>query len=92
MFLVRQMLASPQQFNAESGGNSIVTEEVLMAQKGEGTADRRTFLKMASVGTLATGAAAVTGGAAQANEEMEVQGSGYRESDHVKKVYELSRF
>ncbi len=63
-----------------------------MAHKDEVTADRRSFLKMASVGTLASGAAAITGGAAQATEEVEAQGSGYRESDHVKKVYELSRF
>lgn len=63
-----------------------------MAHKDEVTADRRSFLKMASVGTLASGAAAITGGVAHATEEVEVQGSGYRESDHVKKVYELSRF
>ena len=54
--------------------------------------DRRGFLKLASVGTLASGAAAVSGVSAQATEEIEAQGSGYRESDHVKKVYELSRF
>ena len=63
-----------------------------MAHKDELATDRRSFLKIASVGTLASGAAAITGGAAQATEEMDVKGSGYRESDHVKKVYELSRF
>ena len=41
-----------------------------MAHKDEVTADRRSFLKMASVGTLASGAAAITGGAAQATEEV----------------------
>ena len=46
-----------------------------MAHKDEVTADRRSFLKMASVGTLASSAAAITGGAAQATEEVEVQGS-----------------
>ena len=63
-----------------------------MAHKDEMATDRRSFLKIASVGTLASGAAAITGGAAQATEEMDAKGSGYRESDHVKKVYELSRF
>lgn len=62
-----------------------------MAHK-EGTTDRRNFLKLASVGTLVGGAAAVTGASAQASEETSVASSGYRESDHVKKVYELSRF
>lgn len=63
-----------------------------MAHKEEAVTDRRNFLKMASVGTLVGGAAAVTGASAQASEELKVNGSGYRESDHVKKVYELSRF
>ncbi|MEP2943487.1 MAG: twin-arginine translocation signal domain-containing protein [Hyphomicrobiales bacterium] len=63
-----------------------------MAHKEEMTSDRRSFLKMASVGTLVGGAAAVTGTTAQASEEPKIHGSGYRESDHVKKVYELSRF
>ncbi|MEP1444360.1 MAG: formate dehydrogenase [Hyphomicrobiales bacterium] len=63
-----------------------------MAHKDEMATNRRSFLKIASVGTLASGAAAITGGTAQASEEVDVKGSGYRESDHVKKVYELSRF
>lgn len=62
-----------------------------MARKEETTTDRRSFLKLASVGTLAGGAAVVTGGTAQAA-EPEQTGSGYRESEHVKRVYELSRF
>lgn len=63
-----------------------------MAHKEEAVTDRRNFLKMASVGTLVSGAAAVTGTSAQASEEPKIHGSGYRESGHVKKVYELSRF
>lgn len=63
-----------------------------MAHEKEAAPDRRAFLKMASVGTLASGAVAVAGGAAQASEEIQVEGSGYRETDHVKRVYELSRF
>ena len=63
-----------------------------MAQKEKVANNRRNFLKMASVGTLVGGAAAVTGASAKASEEGEIKGSGYRESDHVKKVYELSRF
>ncbi|MEM8795445.1 MAG: twin-arginine translocation signal domain-containing protein [Pseudomonadota bacterium] len=63
-----------------------------MAHEKEKATDRRTFLKMASVGTLVGGAAAVTGTSANAAEDLEASTSGYRESDHVKKVYELSRF
>lgn len=63
-----------------------------MAQKQEAATDRRGFLKMASVGTLVGGAVAVTGISAKAAEKPTISGSGYRESDHVKKVYELSRF
>ncbi|MEM8838050.1 MAG: twin-arginine translocation signal domain-containing protein [Pseudomonadota bacterium] len=63
-----------------------------MAHEKEKAPDRRTFLKMASVGTLVGGAAAVTGTSVKAAEDLEASTSGYRESDHVKKVYELSRF
>lgn len=63
-----------------------------MARKEKEVEDRRNFLKMASIGTLAGAAASLSGQSAQASEEAEIQESGYRESDHVKKVYELSRF
>lgn len=63
-----------------------------MARKEKEVSNRRNFLKLASIGTLAGGVAAVSGTSAKASEETKNHGSGYRESDHVKKVYELSRF
>ncbi|WP_417667038.1 twin-arginine translocation signal domain-containing protein [Roseibium sp.] len=54
-------------------------------------ADRRNFLKLAGLGTLAGGATIVSGGAQAAEVELDA-GTGYRETDHVKKVYETSRF
>jgi nitrous oxide reductase len=58
------------------------------------TAPRRDFLKLAGLGALA-GAAAATGGAprtAEAATAKPATGAGYRETEHVKKAYELSRF
>jgi nitrous oxide reductase len=57
------------------------------------TAQRRDFLKLAGLGTLA-GAAAVggTGRKAQAATTKAPSGAGYQETEHVKKAYELSRF
>jgi hypothetical protein len=55
---------------------------------------RRQFLKLASLGAVAGTVAAVTGEGerpAQAA-EPEPQGKGYRETAHVRKVYELARF
>jgi hypothetical protein len=55
---------------------------------------RRQFLKLASLGAVAGTVAAVAGEAqnpAQAA-EPEPQGRGYRETEHVRKVYELARF
>ena len=55
---------------------------------------RRNFLKMASVGSVAGAAAAVVGsGDAQAAPtENAGTGGSYRETAHVKKVYDLARF
>ena len=53
---------------------------------------RRAFLKMASVGSIAAGAAAVAGGTAQAADADEAGGDGYRETTHVKTYYALARF
>jgi anaerobic selenocysteine-containing dehydrogenase len=58
------------------------------------TAQRRDFLKLAGLGTLA-GAAAATGGAprkAEAATAKPATSAGYRETEHVKKAYERSRF
>jgi len=53
---------------------------------------RRDFLKLAGFGSL-SGAAVVAAGVAPAEAAAEPpQGDGYRESAHVKKVYELARF
>ena len=54
--------------------------------------DRRSFLKLAGLGTVAGGAALVAGDkTADAATETKSQ-SGYRETDHVKTYYELARF
>jgi hypothetical protein len=56
------------------------------------TARRRDFLKLASLGGVSGAAAAVLGSeTADANVE-EGRAGGYRETDHVKKVYDLARF
>ena len=58
---------------------------------GKTTTDRRSFLKLAGVG--AAGAVAVAAGAQSASAEAPQDGDAvYRETDHVRKVYELSRF
>jgi hypothetical protein len=55
-------------------------------------ADRRSFLKLAGLGTVGTVAAAASTVTATA-QEMAPKGNGqYRETEHVKRVYELSRF
>jgi hypothetical protein len=60
--------------------------------KQEQVTRRRNFLKLAGLGGL-SGAAAVAAGATPAEAKAEPpQGDGYRETEHVKKVYELQRF
>lgn len=54
--------------------------------------DRRDFLKLATYGTVLGGAAIAAGGAAQAASASRDEGSGYRETDHVKTYYKLARF
>ena len=54
---------------------------------------RREFLKVASLGTVAGAALVATGQQdAEAAEADTRPGRGYRETRHVKTVYELSRF
>lgn len=55
--------------------------------------DRRGFLKLAGLGTTA-GVATALGGVANASElpNDKPKGSGYRESEHVKRYYELTKF
>jgi hypothetical protein len=57
-------------------------------------AGRRNFLKLASVGAVAGTVAAAAGGARREAEaaEPEAGAKGYRETDHIRKFYELARF
>jgi len=61
-------------------------------QDEKSVAARRDFLKLATVGTVLGGAAIAAGGKAQAAVSPETEGGGYRETDHVKRYYDLARF
>lgn len=65
-----------------------------MAEKHEEkiAGDRRDFLKMASLGTVAGGAVIAAAGTAQAASLEEEERSGYRETPHVKTYYDLAKF
>lgn len=55
--------------------------------------DRRNFLKLAGLGSVAGGAALVTGSDAKASEaDTPGAGAGYSETDHVKAFYKSARF
>ena len=58
-------------------------------QDDKAVTDRRSFLKLAGAGVAASGAAA--GSPAAAAESKPRQGL-YRETEHVKRYYELARF
>ena len=61
-------------------------------QEGKST-KRRDFLKLAGAGTLGGAAAAVAAAVPAAAGDAAPEGAaGYRETAHVKKVYELARF
>ncbi|MCB1882689.1 MAG: formate dehydrogenase [Geminicoccaceae bacterium] len=55
---------------------------------------RRRFLKLAGLGTAASGAALLAGsGAAKAAAPAATEAAkGYRVTDHVRRVYDLARF
>ncbi|MGI9384856.1 MAG: formate dehydrogenase [Methyloligellaceae bacterium] len=56
-------------------------------------ADRRSFLRLAGLGTVAGGAALVAGGgAAEADTAADDKDRLYSETDHVKTYYQLARF
>lgn len=65
-----------------------------MTQKHErAKADRRSFLKLASVGAVAGGAALVTGkGVAEAVTPEGKSDDRYWESEHFKKYYDAAKF
>jgi hypothetical protein len=77
------------------GDNRAIEGKTVMKQdamKQEQVTKRRDFLKLAGLGTI-SGAAVAAAGASPAEAASEPpQGDGYRETAHVKKVYELSRF
>ncbi|MGI9423847.1 MAG: twin-arginine translocation signal domain-containing protein [Hyphomicrobiaceae bacterium] len=61
-------------------------------EKEQVTSDRRNFLKLAGAGAVLTGAAAAGSTSASAQETVDDRQGRYQETDHVRKVYDLSRF
>ena len=59
--------------------------------KKEAVADRRSFLKLAGAGAAAGGAALITGERAAQAGEAKPKPSLYRETEHIKRYYELAR-
>lgn len=56
-------------------------------------AGRREFLKLASLGAVTGGVAMAMGQTrAEADEALSDTSAGYRETEHVKKYYELAKF
>ncbi|MGF1561891.1 MAG: twin-arginine translocation signal domain-containing protein [Geminicoccaceae bacterium] len=62
-------------------------------EKAEGT-KRRAFLRFAGLGTVGGAAAALAGQSqpAEAADDLPPGAAGYRETEHVRKVYETARF
>ncbi len=64
-----------------------------MAKKQTASMGRRDFFRKAGLGAGAAGAAVVGVSASSVKAEAsETKTSGYRETDHVKKYYELAKF
>ena len=63
-----------------------------MKQDNQSPTDRRSFLKLAGLGTVGTVAAAASTVTATAGELTPAKTDGYRETEHVKRVYDLARF
>jgi hypothetical protein len=65
-------------------------------RKETGSMSRRSFMQVAGLGAAAAGAAALAAGGgsreAEAAESPAANGSGYRETDHIRAYYEFSRF
>jgi len=59
--------------------------------KSEGQADRREFLRLASLGTVVGGAAILSGASSEA-EAATGEGKGYRDTAHIRAYYETARF
>ncbi|EAU40797.1 hypothetical protein FP2506_17954 [Fulvimarina pelagi HTCC2506] len=63
--------------------------------KKDGVTNRRSFLKFAGIGGVATGAVALAssvGTAEAAAEDEPRDGAGYKETAHVKSFYDTARF
>lgn len=55
--------------------------------------DRRSFLKLAGLGAVTTGAVMASGCTSYAEgATVKAPGKGYQETDHVKTYYDLTRF
>jgi len=64
-----------------------------MSQEDRQATDRRSFLKLACFGAAATTATVVSGtDKAEGAEVADTSSRGYRETEHVLKVYETARF
>ena len=74
-----------------AGGKRSEREYAMSEDKSKLRESRRDFLKMAGVGTVAAGAAAVAAKPAKADADAQGK-AGYRETKHVKTYYELARF
>ena len=62
------------------------------ASRAEGAiTDRRSVLKLLGIGSVGGAALAVTGEPAAAAAETTVESKGYRETEHVRRYYELAR-
>jgi hypothetical protein len=59
--------------------------------KKEAVADRRSFLKLAGASAAAGGAALMTGEKKAQASEAKPKTSLYRETDHIRRYYELAR-
>jgi hypothetical protein len=59
--------------------------------KKEAVADRRSFLKLAGAGAAAGGAALVGGEKTAEAAESKPKTSLYRETEHIRRYYELAR-
>ncbi len=75
--------------------NAVKAKEEAAKQNTNPSLARRDLFRVAGLGVGALGAVAagvtVTGGTAEAA-PAETVSTGYRETDHVRRVYELSRF
>ncbi|MFN0262987.1 twin-arginine translocation signal domain-containing protein [Tepidamorphus sp. 3E244] len=64
----------------------------MAGKKEDAKTDRRSFLKLAGLGSVAGGAALVTGAGEAEAAALDTPGNGYRESEHVKAFYQSARF